>query len=42
MNQGDGPILKGVKEQLAVTIGLAVLLFGASLWAASTWSNPIF
>lgn len=41
LNQGDGPILKGVKERLAVTIGTAVLLFGASLWAASTWPNPI-
>ncbi len=42
MNQGDGPMLKGAKEQLAVTIGLGVVLFGASLWAASTWTNPIF
>ncbi len=42
MNQGDGAILKGAKEQLAVTIGLGVLLFGAALWAASTWTNPIF
>jgi len=42
MNQGDGPLLKGVNKQVAVTIGLGVLLFGASLWAASTWPNPIF
>lgn len=42
MNQGDGPILKGAKEQIALTVALGVVLFGASLWAASTWSNPIF
>jgi len=41
MNQGDGPVIKGTRQQLAATIGLGVVLFGAALWASSTWANPI-
>lgn len=41
LNAGDGPILKPEKQQLAVSIALCVGLFGAALWASTTWPNPI-
>lgn len=41
LNPGDGPIIKSEKQQIAITVVLMVALFGAALWASSTWTNPI-
>ena len=41
LNPGDGPIIKLEKQQIAVTVVLMVVLFGAAVWAASTWTSPI-
>ena len=42
VNPGDGPIVKGRNAQIGVTIGLSIVLFAASLWAATTWVSPLF
>lgn len=42
LNAGDGPIIKLEKQQIAVTVVIAIAVFAASFWAATTWLNPIF
>ena len=43
VNQGDSPPLGGdSKKQIVVTSLVGVLMFAASLWAASTWTSPLF
>lgn len=42
LNPGDGPIVKSGNQQLAISIAVAVVLFGAAMWASTTWINPIF
>ena len=42
-NPGDGPLLgKDQRTPMIVTGVLGALLFGASIWAAGTWENPLF
>ena len=43
VNQGDSPPLGGdSKKQIVVTSAIGVVMFAASLWAASTWTSPLF
>ena len=42
VNPGDDPIIKDSKSQVSAVVGITVLLFGTSIWAASTWADPLF
>ena len=42
LNQGDKPIIKGDKAQLAFSAVLGVILFAGAFFVSSTWMMPLF
>lgn len=42
LNQGDKPILKSDKAQVAVSVAIGVALFVGTIFASSTYANPLF
>ncbi len=42
VSAGDKSLIADSKSRTSVVIGVAALLFGASVWAAGTWQAPLF